>query len=145
MLRQLHRADGRETQSRRHVPLDLYFSVPPNSTFVDWTSSIAALEVSSPPLIQADNRLQYRMVCTGRDLTDDRGVPVFETVFPKKAKVDSGCAQAVPLLTIWFGRSDFCRSRADGRRKRLGPPWKSPTCTSRPIQIQSHKTDSLCQ
>ena len=57
------------------------------------------------PLVwrHTDNRVQLGMVCTGRDLTYFRAIPVFETVFPKKDKRDSGCAQSVPLMTIWFG------------------------------------------
>ena len=43
------------------------------------------------------------MVRTGRDLIDNRAIPVFETVFPKKEKRDSGCAPSVPIMTIWFG------------------------------------------
>lgn len=34
---------------------------------------------------------------------DCRAIPVFETIFPKKEQRDKGCAQKVPLLTIWFG------------------------------------------
>lgn len=36
-------------------------------------------------------------------LTVCRGVPVLETVLPKKAQRDQGCAQQIPIMTIWFG------------------------------------------
>jgi len=56
------------------------------------------------------------MVRTGRDLIDTRAIPVFEMVFPKKEKRDSGCAPGVPIMTIWFGMSCFC-AMTDGRGK----------------------------
>lgn len=58
---------------------------------------------------------------------DSRAIPVFETIFPKKEQRDKGCAQKVPLMTIWFGT--FAQSTlADGRRKRLGPTWSPAAC-----------------
>ena len=45
------------------------------------------------------------MVWTGRALADCRAIPVFETIFPKKEQREKGCAQSVPLMTIWFGTS----------------------------------------
>lgn len=36
-------------------------------------------------------------------LTQYRGVPVLETVLSKKVQRDQGCAQQIPIMTIWFG------------------------------------------
>jgi hypothetical protein len=71
--------------------------------------------------VTADFRLQLRMVRTGRDLAHVRAIPVFETIFPKKEQRERGCAQSVPLMTIWFGTSSHVLKLTSGANDSVLP------------------------
>lgn len=48
---------------------------------------------------------------------------MLETVLPKKDQRDQGCAQQIPIMTIWFGMCSLHHAPdyADGRKEPTTP------------------------